>query len=99
MAVLDIYDFHGKKCCNLWIMLLYKTGRAAAWPSKCGTHGGRKAVHMASLFQVPLQCVCCILFDVYHGVHTYIHTLVIVTVHFWVDIGLASSYSIIMYCM
>ena len=36
-----------------------------AWPSKCGGFGGRKAAHMPACFQVPLQRVCCILFDAY----------------------------------
>ena len=69
--------------------------RTATRPSKCGTHGGRKAAHMAPHFQVPLRRVCCILFDVYRTYCTYIRTLVIVTVHFWVDISPASSYAII----
>ena len=38
----------------------------AARPSKCGTHGGRKAAHMVPHYHVPLQCVCYILFYVYH---------------------------------
>ena len=38
-------------------------GSTGIW--NCSTHGGRKAAHMAPCFQVPLQCVCCILFDVY----------------------------------
>ena len=48
---------------------------------------------MVPRFQVLLWHVCCILFDVYRGVHTYVRTLVIVTVHFWVDIGPTSSYA------
>ena len=34
-------------------------------PSKCGTHGGRKAAHMAPRFQVLPRRVCCILFYQY----------------------------------
>ena len=37
----------------------------AAQPSKCGTHGGKKATHMTPCFQVLLRHVCCILFDAY----------------------------------
>ena len=36
-----------------------------ARPSKCGAHGGRKAVHMVAHFHVLSRHVCCILFHVY----------------------------------
>ena len=39
--------------------------RTAARPSKCGTFGGRKAVHVPPCFQVPLRHVCFILCDAY----------------------------------
>ena len=57
-----IFTAKGTAILGLWC---FTRQRTVVQPSKCGTHGGRKAAHMEPCFQVPLRRVCCILFDAY----------------------------------